>query len=395
MSGAAGHLMHLHENRSLTFNEIIDVLTLASEGRLENVTEKLDGINIVFTWNDELRIARNSTDLKTRGMNYHDLSIRFRGRGNIQNAFIQAFHVLQHAMTTLTRMQVLDIFGTPEKQRWYSAEIIYPVGINTINYDCNAITFHGNPVFEVCDNKVSRLPHHEGSEVLKKSIETMQKAVQMRGWKIMGPVVANLQKMSDQSALYDAGEKIDSALVPVGLSRDATIQEYLLASATDYCIARGISQFAAKKMALRLINVKGADSVSRLVKMLPKSYAPTIIDIIQNDKSLIASFMQPIEIAISDFACSLLKNVQSILVSNPTSEIERLRAEVNDAIDEIRNERDIEKLAVLEKHLLKLGNVNNLSSVEGVVFMYKGSTYKFTGAWAPIHQILSLCRGEM
>ena len=43
----------------------------------------------------------------------------------------------------------------------------------------------------------------------------------------------------------------------------------------------------------------------------------------------------------------------------------------------------------LEK-LNSLGGLNKIVPVEGVVFKYKGKTYKFTGAFAPVNQILGL-----
>ncbi|NBP01774.1 MAG: hypothetical protein EBU90_16880 [Proteobacteria bacterium] len=48
--GAVGHLQHLYDNRDLTFNEIEDILTAAASGNLEKVSEKLDGLNLVFSW---------------------------------------------------------------------------------------------------------------------------------------------------------------------------------------------------------------------------------------------------------------------------------------------------------------------------------------------------------
>jgi hypothetical protein len=45
MGGVAGHLMHLYDNRDLSYNDIADILSKASQGELEG-TEKLDGFNI-------------------------------------------------------------------------------------------------------------------------------------------------------------------------------------------------------------------------------------------------------------------------------------------------------------------------------------------------------------
>ena len=43
----------------------------------------------------------------------------------------------------------------------------------------------------------------------------------------------------------------------------------------------------------------------------------------------------------------------------------------------------------LEK-LSSLGGIDKIVPVEGIVFKYKGKTYKFTGAFAPVNQILGL-----
>ena len=48
---------------------------------------------------------------------------------------------------------------------------------------------------------------------------------------------------------------------------------------------------------------------------------------------------------------------------------------------------------ILQKQLKKLKNVNNISSsIEGLVFTYNGNTYKLTGNFAPINQILGLLK---
>ena len=97
MSGAAGHLSHLHENRNLTFAELKDVLTSASHGELECVSEKYDGINIVFTWNSyigDVSVARTTNDIKSGGLTREQLASKFAGRGAIADAFNQSFVVL-------------------------------------------------------------------------------------------------------------------------------------------------------------------------------------------------------------------------------------------------------------------------------------------------------------
>ena len=50
MGGAVGHLMHLYDNPDLHFWEMKDILSAAASGKLTSATEKLDGMNLVFTW---------------------------------------------------------------------------------------------------------------------------------------------------------------------------------------------------------------------------------------------------------------------------------------------------------------------------------------------------------
>ena len=64
MGGVAGHLMHLHDNRSLTYRKIAQILSKASSGDLSG-TEKTDGFNVYLGFvGGEARYARNKTDMR-------------------------------------------------------------------------------------------------------------------------------------------------------------------------------------------------------------------------------------------------------------------------------------------------------------------------------------------
>ena len=69
MGGVAGHLMHLYDNRDLSYNDIAGILSKASQGELVG-TEKTDGFNIYLGFKDgEARAARNKGDMRRGGMN--------------------------------------------------------------------------------------------------------------------------------------------------------------------------------------------------------------------------------------------------------------------------------------------------------------------------------------
>ena len=230
MGGAVGHLAHLYDNRDLTFGEIADILTSAASGKLEKVSEKLDGLNLVFSWDvstDSLKVARNSGNIKSGGLDAESLASKFEGRGNLSEAFDSAFKVLNGALGSLPQKTKLKVFG-PQANRWYSMEIIYAANPNVINYDSNNVVFHGWPVFKVEDGKVEMTDDDMGGvDLLTSYVEKMQNAVEIRGWKVRGPALARMQKLSDDSILNSVLSKIDNELSSVGLDPSSTVRDYI------------------------------------------------------------------------------------------------------------------------------------------------------------------------
>ena len=63
------------------------------------------------------------------------------------------------------------------------------------------------------------------------------------------------------------------------------------------------------------------------------------------------------------------------------------------AINTVSRSKDVKKINTLRAQIDKLEAIGGLSSIvpsEGIVFKYKGKTYKFTGAFAPVNQIVGL-----
>lgn len=392
MSGAAGHLMHLHENRALTFAELKDVLTAAAEGHLEQATEKFDGMNLVFTWEDNfIRVARSGSDIKNGGLCGSELAQRFMGRDAVGTAFTQAFQVLTQAIGSLSEGDIENVFNAGRgRSHWYSIEVIYPSGSNTINYDTNCVIFHGHPVFVAGIDGVKTTSGSHGIELLSKKITSMQKAIQLRGWTVMAPVMVKMKNISEGRALTTALQRIDDAMSWAQVEDRHTISDYLYSLANDRCIAMGLNHHVAANVARRLTNDPKAKNVTQLMKMAP-GHAKQIADLVKQDKLLLKEFLKPIENAINGLACDVLRGLSSVLVKDGSAEIQRLRSEVDQAIANIQKSGDTLAIDALERHLNKLRTSDDISStVEGIVFIFKGQAYKMTGAWAPAHQILSL-----
>ena len=389
MGGAAGHLQHLYENLGLTFGELKEVLASAAEGKLERATEKLDGMNLVFTWvGDDLKVARSTGEVRSGGSDAAGLAKRFFGRQNVEEAFTTAFQVLRQALGALSGRDLDRVFRYGMK--WYSMEIIYAADPNTINYDSNNIVFHGYPVYDTAgDGTIKRTDDDSGVELLSRRIEQMQRAVSRRDWHVRGPTLLRLQKLGDGSILQKAFNQIDGAMTAGGVGDGDTIYDYLRNLFADDARRMNFPSKVYKMVVERCAT--GAPSVVDIKRETPKEMQATMQAYVRDSEALKEQWMAPIESAIHFFAIEVLRGLHSTLIANSDKEVERMRQYLGRAIRTIEKSGHKRAMEVLQTELARLGGVENLAAaMEGIVFFYKGQAYKFTGAFAPAHQIMAL-----
>ena len=110
--GAYGHMAHPFDDNDLKFGDLKKIIELGLGGQLnreDNVTEKLDGQNIMISWKDgKLIAARNKGHIKNAGATALDTSgiaSKFAGRGDIADAFNFAMKDLERAIKKLSDKQ--------------------------------------------------------------------------------------------------------------------------------------------------------------------------------------------------------------------------------------------------------------------------------------------------
>jgi transposase-like protein len=105
----------------------------------------------------------------------------------------------------------------------------------------------------------------------------------------------------------------------------------------------------------------------------------------QSQKEMI----KPIENIFLNAGAQTLKRVSNFLSTNSPTAAKELKRDTLTAIKAIRDSKDPDKIAKLQKELERLDSIglDNLVPSEGVVFMYNGNPYKYTGTFAPINQI--------
>ena len=86
-----------------------------------------------------------------------------------------------------------------------------------------------------------------------------------------------------------------------------------------------------------------------------------------------------------------MKNASNFLAANPAAAVQSIRKEIAQIIRELRSTGDIGQMELVKQQIeriKRLGGFEKIVPVEGIVFTYGGNTYKLTGAFAPINQIL-------
>jgi hypothetical protein len=393
--GLVGHLMHLYDNKDLTFKEIKSILRKASTGRLEKVSEKMDGMNLVFSYDlsqDQVKVTRGS-DIKAGGMDAAALAAKFAGRGSVEEAFVGAFKVLEGAIGALPVKVKQKVFGSAAN-RWYSMEIIYTKNPNVINYDSDNLVFHGWPVFKRDDSGNVEMSEDEvgGVDVLTQYIEKMQKAVGTSGWKVRGPSILRMKNLSNGTIYEETVAKIDESMSSAGVSDSDTMGTYLKILLEEEIDSKMSLTPQVKQMVVsRCLELEGAPNVVAIKKNLNKEDGVMVAGFVKSSPAVLKTFVRPIELAINDFAVEVLKGLNSTLIDDSGKEVERLQGEVQNAISSIESSGDETAMSVLSQQMGKLKSVQNITSpMEGVVFVYKGNAYKFTGSFAAANQILGL-----
>tara|TARA_Y100000034_G_C6742435_1_gene329548 strand:- start:229 stop:792 length:564 start_codon:yes stop_codon:yes gene_type:complete len=113
----------------------------------------------------------------------------------------------------------------------------------------------------------------------------------------------------------------------------------------------------------------------------------------QKHEEQVKKNMLPFEKLFFELGAEVLKNAEGFLAANPDKAVQNVRKQIKSAISSVKKGGDIKKINRLAQQLDKLNSIGGMNSIvpsEGIVFIYKGNTYKLTGAFAPINQITGM-----
>jgi len=397
--GAAGHMAHPYEDDALSFGDVKEMVRRGLVGELgqeEPVTEKLDGQNIMFTVKDgQVYFARNKGQVKNKGKNALDTAgIRnmFAGRGNIEKAFTGAAEDLQRAIDALPPEQRQKMFSDGSK--FMNVEIILPETQNVIPYGKSVLVFHGSVAYDDDGNETGRSV--EDGRTLSDQL-TRVNAQQQRTFGIQGPKTisfSDAQTVENKKALQDIGRRIARLQEVYDLDDNSTIEDYKLAYWEDKLIE--ISQQTGVEF-----TQEEFEGITRRWALGDKSFKVSDIEDPEKKrwfrefeakelKRAQQEATRPLEQIFLQTGALALRRVTDLLSANNPEAAAKLKQEVLDTIKRIKETGDADKLAALQIQIERLESVgiDKVVPSEGMVFIYNGKPYKFTGAFAPVNQIL-------
>jgi len=416
--GAAGHMAHPYDDHGLTFNEMREIVSRALEGRLdieEAVTEKTDGQNIFVTWkNNEIGFARGvgtiinpmtTSEIIADFQRKQQKAIAEKGAEagvnyqRVVDAYQACAEDLTEAFRSIPENQLNEIFKNG--RIFANMEIIYPATKNVISYDKAHLQFHNLAEYDDAGKLVET--DLTGGAMMQKIIQDANAHMQ-KTFSFIPPQKIKLGRVydfEDQQAAFFS--EIDQLQNKFGLKPTDLVTEYHKAWWGDVIKtkAQSFGYEIPENVLTALIYRWAFNNKSTNISLLKKEITnPEFVAWMSEfDKKDFKVYqkqnMEPFETIFLRLGEVVLKNAENFLAANPSKTVQEIKTELAELIKDIQasgNIANIKKLEFELKRVERLGGFDSIVPSEGLVFVYGGHTYKLTGSFAPINQLLGVLK---
>ena len=397
--GAAGHMSHPFDNKELTFGDFKNLIESGLRGELnfeEDPTEKTDGQNVFATVQDgQVKFARNKGELKNP-MDLTTFKQKFEGHVSkmVEETFQFAAEDLANALIKLSAKD-LEVFDNGKN--FMNMELIYSKNPNVIYYDRDIIQFHGIKITDGEGNIIG--DENKYAKTIAKALEDV-KANVGKVFTIIPPQVIKIGKDID----FEANKakfikKVEDLRTRYNLTDSDEVSRYHEMWWRELIDANfpDITQDFKEGLLLRWAY---GDKKTLNIRDLDKELGKDAADMIKKfDKEDVAKKykenIRPFEDLFLELGSVILKNASNFVAANPDTEMQRLHNEIRTQAEKIKKGGDISQIDKVAKELERLDRIGGIESIiptEGLVFRYKGHTYKLTGTLAAINNLLGIIR---
>jgi hypothetical protein len=392
--GAYGHMAHPFDiEMGLTFGDLKQIVVRALNGDLELAREKTDGQALAVSWvNGRLVAARNKSHLKNKGagaMTIGQVADKFAGRGGLTDAYNFAMQDLSKAIAALSEPQRKKIFK--DGSSFMNLEVIYPTSVNVIPYNQPLLVFHGTFDYDMDGTIVGE--NQQAASILGGMIKQVNAHVQSK-YTIQGPPMNKLPKSEHLSKLQGKYLAMISKLQSEFKLADSDgVADYHQAWWTSF-VEKGAKKLDYQQKIGLIKRWAFGDKSFRIAEITDDKLRAWAEQTDKQDQQKISkqNLMRFEEIFLG-VGADVLSFMDSVLTANPDSAKRQMVARLQSTISQVKASGDPKKIAKLKLELQRLNALGGFEKIvpnEGIVFVYGGNTYKLTGAFAPLNQILGI-----
>lgn len=430
--GVGGHMNHPYDNDELTFGQLKDLLRSAVAGELRG-TEKTDGQNLFISFDfdsQKAKAIRNKTQIKAGGLTPEQLDDFFSEHPAqaLRYSFVEALQAFEQFAQQIPKRTQVEIFGMTG-DIYFNTEVMNPgtPGFekgdprgqgtqNVVPYDKKTLLIHG-----VGHAELDQETGNPTDTDVSSNYRELEAALE--GKQIEDPALFSIEAHQTRELAPSGLEKanrilpktlmaIDNVMSDAGATEDTTLVSFVVeqAKADVYNAAPGLAEERMESFALKFLNLcrsTDGDGYFRCNDKKNKANLqsnPNIRELltglsgdeVQNLKALKQRmkeglYRRPIALALSGFTNAILDGFDSAFISDNEKQKKTLQSQVGKVMRQIAKSDNEAAKEGLRLELEKLKNIENVNTpTEGFVFNYNGDVYKFTGAFAPVNQILGM-----
>ena len=393
--GASGHMAHPYDYTEFTLRDLKGLIRNLFSGKIEDITEKIDGTNIQATMNQQGQVVfiRNKTDLNSElgGMTIDDMAKKWEAKPSVAKTFLTAGHIITEVFE-----QIGPKFFNPSdnKKLVLNCECVTEGKTNVLYYNSSQVDFHDIWVYE--KNEEGKW---ENTDVTKTGLDTIQKACEkVDNAQITPKLIIKVQQDSEE-ILVSFIKKLDRIFKDANCKEQSTVDDWKFSRFLSYCKEHQEwtdwvlkSEEGTKLLYRRWFYDDKSVNIKKICELYPED-ANNVRSVDKKEyKKWIASVMEPLDNFFIELGNSIIELCDGILNQDSKAEIvKKLQTDLEDVVSEIELNGDDDANQKMTKQLTRLEGIG-LNATEGIVFRYKGKLMKCTGSFAALNQLLGMIK---
>lgn len=385
--GLSGHMLHPFDVNEFTAADICDLIKQVFGGKIEGMTEKLDGFGMQASMNNdgEVIFIRNKTELNSKkgGLTLDDFESKWKDNPTALSNYTKGGKIIEVVFKKIGK----NFFNPdPSTRLVVNCECILAGTTNTIPYASDQVDFHNIWIYEwngtewQCKNVTKR-----GLNVIEDACDDIDNA------KITPNVIVKYNE--DTKRLEQKWiQKWTEFLKKHNCSSEMTIESIKISLFYDYIQKNypWIMKDGKESMVLCRRWLFGEKRDWKNTKAIYQDHETELTVLNKKSNKLTNDILEPLQVFFYGLGADIIKVTDGFVNKGQDQTVKTLLNDLKTATEKIKKEGSMEDNEFLEKWLDILQEIGeeNLSSAEGIVFSYKGKMMKWTGGFVPLNRII-------